>query len=101
MDLYESNLQTLLREHRKAKTNLPPSHIKILAFQLFKGLFYLKVFVSMIKNNNVCHRDLKPPNILINPSTLELRICDFGSAKIFSHNEKNVSYICSRFYRAP
>lgn len=32
--------------------------------------------------NNVCHRDLKPPNILINEETFELKICDFGSAKI-------------------
>jgi serine/threonine protein kinase len=49
----------------------------------------------------VCHRDLKPPNLLINPHTFELRICDFGSAKILDKIEKNVSYICSRYYRAP
>jgi serine/threonine protein kinase len=44
---------------------------------------------------------LKPPNILINDTTLELKICDFGSAKILEKKEKNVSYICSRYYRAP
>lgn len=32
--------------------------------------------------NKICHRDLKPPNILINDKTNELKICDFGSAKI-------------------
>lgn len=37
----------------------------------------------------------------MNLDTLELRICDFGSAKIFQSNERNVSYICSRYYRAP
>jgi serine/threonine protein kinase len=29
------------------------------------------------------------------------KICDFGSAKILSPLEQNVSYICSRYYRAP
>lgn len=28
-------------------------------------------------------------------------MCDFGSAKIFDKEESNVSYICSRYYRAP
>ncbi|XP_031472546.1 shaggy-related protein kinase beta [Nymphaea colorata] len=51
--------------------------------------------------NNVCHRDLKPPNILINNETFEVKICDFGSAKIIENKENNVSYICSRYYRAP
>ena len=28
-------------------------------------------------------------------------MCDFGSAKILIEGEPNVSYICSRYYRAP
>jgi glycogen synthase kinase 3 beta len=28
-------------------------------------------------------------------------LCDFGSAKILVAGEPNVSYICSRYYRAP
>lgn len=28
-------------------------------------------------------------------------MCDFGSAKILVANEPNISYICSRYYRAP
>lgn len=67
---------------------------KIIAFQIFKALYYLE-------QNNVCHRDLKPPNILINTENYDLKVCDFGSAKIFDKAEKNVSYICSRYYRAP
>jgi glycogen synthase kinase 3 beta len=30
-----------------------------------------------------------------------LKLCDFGSAKILVAGEPNVSYICSRYYRAP
>ena len=30
-----------------------------------------------------------------------LKLCDFGSAKRIVKGESNVSYICSRYYRAP
>ena len=30
-----------------------------------------------------------------------LKLCDFGSAKHLVRGEPNVSYICSRYYRAP
>lgn len=30
-----------------------------------------------------------------------LKLCDFGSAKKLVPGEPNVSYICSRYYRAP
>jgi serine/threonine protein kinase len=33
--------------------------------------------------------------------THQLKLCDFGSAKRISKGEENVSYICSRYYRAP
>ena len=49
---------------------------------------------------NVCHRDIKPSNVLIGTNN-ELKICDFGSAKSLVEGEKNISYICSRYYRAP
>jgi glycogen synthase kinase 3 beta len=32
---------------------------------------------------------------------LEVKICDFGSSKMFTQIEKNIPYICSRYYRAP
>lgn len=49
----------------------------------------------------ICHRDIKPQNLLIDPESAVLKLCDFGSAKFLVRNEPNVSYICSRYYRAP
>jgi serine/threonine protein kinase len=43
-------------------------------YQIFRGLNY-------IHSLNICHRDIKPPNILVNQNLFKLIICDFGSAK--------------------
>ncbi|XP_021754480.1 glycogen synthase kinase-3 homolog MsK-3-like [Chenopodium quinoa] len=38
---------------------------------------------------------------MVNPHTHQLKICDFGSPKVLVKGEPNISYICSRYYRAP
>jgi serine/threonine protein kinase len=38
----------------------------------------------------ICHRDLKPGNILINENN-EIKIIDFGLAEIVKSNENNLS----------
>lgn len=45
--------------------------------------------------------DIKPQNLLVNINTHALKLCDFGSAKALVRGEPNISYICSRYYRAP
>lgn len=54
-----------------------------------------------IHSFSIVHRDIKPQNILINPELHLTALCDFGSAKILVPGEPNISYICSRYYRAP
>ncbi len=71
---------------------MPNLEIKIIIYQIFKGLSYLH-------SRNICHRDIKPENILLKGN--KAAICDFGSAKILMPEENNISYICARCYRAP
>ena len=73
---------------------MPMLEVKLYIYQLFRSLAY-------IHSQGICHRDIKPQNLLLDPATGILKLCDFGSAKILIENEPNVSYICSRYYRAP
>lgn len=74
--------------------DMPILDIKLFMYQLLRSLAY-------IHSLGICHRDIKPQNLLIDPATGVLKLCDFGSAKILVPHEPNVSYICSRYYRAP
>lgn len=57
--------------------------------------------LGYIHSLGICHRDIKPQNLLLHPESGVLKLCDFGSAKHLVKGEPNVSYICSRYYRAP
>ncbi|KAL9697316.1 hypothetical protein quinque_000757 [Culex quinquefasciatus] len=76
------------------KKVLQDKRFKLYMYQLFRSLAY-------IHSLGICHRDIKPQNLLLDPETAVLKLCDFGSAKQLLHGEPNVSYICSRYYRAP
>lgn len=82
------------RHFNKLKTTMPILEVKLYIYQLFRSLAY-------IHSQGICHRDIKPQNLLLDPQSGILKLCDFGSAKILVENEPNVSYICSRYYRAP
>jgi len=82
------------RHFNKIKTTMPILEVKLYIYQLFRSLAY-------IHSQGICHRDIKPQNLLLDPNSGILKLCDFGSAKILVENEPNVSYICSRYYRAP
>lgn len=75
--------------------HMPIIYVQLYTYQICRGLNYLHHVIG------VCHRDIKPQNLLVNPQSHQLKICDFGSAKMLVPGEPNISYICSRYYRAP
>lgn len=40
-------------------------------YQMFRSLAY-------IHSVGICHRDIKPQNLLLDPETAVLKLCDFG-----------------------
>ena len=45
----------------------------------------------------VCHRDIKPTNLLCHSNEV-IKICDFGCAKHLKSGTTTVSYMCSRYH---
>lgn len=83
------------RHHSRMNQHMPITYVQLYAYQICRALNYMHSVIG------VCHRDIKPQNLLVNPQTHQLKICDFGSAKKLVPGEPNISYICSRYYRAP
>ena len=82
------------RHYTKVKQTMPMLLVKLYMYQIMRSLAY-------IHSLGICHRDIKPQNLLLDPRTGVLKLCEFGSAKVLVPGEPNVSYICSRYYRAP
>ena len=96
MDYIPQTVYGMSRQFLKQKKAFPTLLMKLYTYQLCRSLAYIHS-----KSLGICHRDIKPQNLLVHPDTHMLKLCDFGSAKILVRGEPNVSYICSRYYRAP
>ncbi|KAI8866905.1 Pkinase-domain-containing protein [Ramicandelaber brevisporus] len=94
MEYLPENLYRCLRGFGRQRQPVPVILIQLFMYQLFRSLAYIHAL-------GICHRDIKPQNLLVNSGEGVLKLCDFGSAKRLVPGEPNVAYICSRYYRAP
>ncbi|ERM96499.1 hypothetical protein AMTR_s00001p00260820 [Amborella trichopoda] len=88
-ELMDTDLHQIIR----SKQPLTDDHCKYFLYQLLRGLKY-------IHSANVLNRDLKPSNLLLN-SNCDLKIRDFGLARITSETNFMTEYVVTRWYRAP
>ncbi|KAK4769832.1 hypothetical protein SAY87_030364 [Trapa incisa] len=95
MEYIPENMYGALRHYSSMNQRMPLIYVKLYTYQIFRGLAYIHNVPG------VSHRDVKPQNILVDPLTHQVKLCDFGSAKVLVKGEANISYICSRYYRAP
>lgn len=94
MQFVPCDLFSIIMQYSSRRSMMPMHLIRLFGFQILRGLAWLH-------NLGICHRDMKPHNVLIDPETKSAKICDFGSAKVLMKGDEHVSYISSRFYRAP
>ena len=61
--------------------------------------------VSYCHKMNIIHRDIKPENIMITNreknGCLQVKLIDFGTAKIFERGQQENKYVGSSYYMAP
>jgi len=92
-ELMETDLASTLRSSQP----FTDDHCQFFLYQILRGMKY-------VHSAQVIHRDLKPRNLLVN-SNCDLKICDFGLARMqFSDKEwvcPMTEYVCTRWYRAP
>eukprot|EP01083_Nonionella_stella_P022609 62522_1 len=94
MEYIPETIYQTTRNHSRARQQIPITYIRVYVYQMCRALSY-------VHSLGICHRDIKPQNLLLDPHTHIVKLCDFGSAKVLVSGEPNVSYICSRYYRAP
>ncbi|XP_030462644.1 shaggy-related protein kinase alpha-like isoform X1 [Syzygium oleosum] len=95
LEYVPETVHRVIKHYNKLNQRMPLIYVKLYAYQIFRALSYIH------RSIGVCHRDIKPQNLLVNPHTHQVKLCDFGSAKVLVKGEPNISYICSRYYRAP
>lgn len=92
-ELMETDLASTLRSAQV----LSDDHCQFFLYQILRGMKY-------VHSAFVIHRDLKPRNLLVN-SNCDLKICDFGLARVrFADSDwvcPMTEYVCTRWYRAP
>ncbi|CEF65997.1 Glycogen synthase kinase 3 alpha [Strongyloides ratti] len=94
LEFIKDTVHRVIKCYSRNDQQIPIIATKVFTYQIFRALGY-------IHNLGICHRDIKPQNLLIDWETGILKLCDFGSAKKLVEGEPNVAYICSRYYRAP
>merc|ERR1719253_581748 len=94
MEYCSDTIYSVMKHYSKMKQHVPSVFVRLYSYQMCRACAYIHAV-------GVCHRDIKPQNVLVDGYTHALKMCDFGSAKRLVKGEPNVAYICSRYYRAP
>jgi serine/threonine protein kinase len=84
--------QNTLELYEEQRYGLREEQVKCILFQAALGLAY-------IHERGIIHRDIKPENILIDKTSAEIKLIDFGLA-IPTH-KITTDYVATRWYRAP
>ena len=98
LNLMETDLHEVLKSLKHRGDKLSNTHACFFTYQMLLAVKY-------IHSANVLHRDLKPANMLLNTHNCDLKVCDFGLARVADpardHAGIMTEYVATRWYRAP
>jgi serine/threonine protein kinase len=67
MDYMPETIRSLSLQYQKERTRFPIDHVRLYLYQCLKALEY-------VHSKRICHRDLKPDNLLVDPSRQRLKV---------------------------
>ncbi|XP_021707948.1 cyclin-dependent kinase-like 4 isoform X2 [Aedes aegypti] len=91
--VFEFCEHTVLHELERHPEGCPDNLTKQITFQTIQGVAYCH-------KQGCLHRDIKPENILLTAQG-QVKLCDFGFARMLSPGENYTDYVATRWYRAP
>eukprot|EP00301_Raphidiophrys_heterophryoidea_P007550 c12909_g1_i3.p1 GENE.c12909_g1_i3~~c12909_g1_i3.p1 ORF type:complete len:187 (+),score=29.08 c12909_g1_i3:380-940(+) len=71
MEFVPDTIYRVCRHYCKMDQTIPVIYIKLYVYQLCRSLAYIHA-------KGICHRDIKPQNILVDTQSHCLKLCDFG-----------------------
>ena len=74
LEFVPDTVYRLSKMYSKSAQRMPDVLVKLYTYQMARAL-------ANIHNGGVCHRDIKPQNLLVDTRTHQLKLYDFGSAK--------------------
>ncbi|OQR78270.1 glycogen synthase kinase-3 beta-like [Tropilaelaps mercedesae] len=94
MEFMPQTLHAAIIEKANTKARFNEVPFSAIVYQILRGLAYMH-------HRSIVHRDIKPSNVLLDMKKLSVKLCDFGSAQNINEPAGRVTYVCSRWYRAP
>ncbi|XP_022654772.1 mitogen-activated protein kinase HOG1-like [Varroa jacobsoni] len=94
MEYMPKTVHALINETADTNGKLDEVTCAIIVYQILRGLAYMH-------RRDIAHRDIKPRNVLLHAGKMKVKLCDFGAAQKITDAAERITYVCSRWYRAP
>eukprot|EP00882_Tetradesmus_deserticola_P012024 GHRQ01012734.1.p2 GENE.GHRQ01012734.1~~GHRQ01012734.1.p2 ORF type:complete len:157 (-),score=62.68 GHRQ01012734.1:1069-1539(-) len=75
LEFVPDTVYRISKSYSKNNQRMPPIFVKLYTYQMCRALGHIHKY-------GICHRDIKPQNLLVNTENHQLKLCDFGSAKV-------------------